>query len=640
MSEKKSPRWDVDGNKIVWRVSDPASHIDHIEMAGRKLAVVVYYGKEADGTLALSKKVFYPTLRTIPNNTHATLSHEYSQNERLKFAVSGQEITEYLREVSIEGFLKITTEDAQHQIAIVRYSYPSVDQMAYIEHTVVRNISDRELALSTVKYNDLSYARGTKGVYVLEAESTGADTLLLAPQQTAAFDTVYTGRLLLEERPTVNGVLEFTKRSDYVKDIFQKSLVLESDDPELNCEFNFAKLRVTESIFDTAGGPMHCPGGQHYYAAIWANDQAEYAAPYFGFAGIDYAHSACVNIMDLYRPFMHPQLHHIPASIIAEGTDVWEACGDEGDAAQYIYGMTRYLLETGDMELGRKYFDTIDWCVRYELTKETPNHLIASDSDELEFRLPCGEANLLNTSLVYGGLMCASYIARDLGFADKAEEYFAFAQRLHSGIENVLGADLHGYRTYRYFEGYDDLRSYTVTPLTVGIFDRKEGTVAALLDKLWTEDGLLSAESDEMFWDRSTLYAMRGIFRAGFDETGYEYLSRYTRQRLRSEHVPYPIEAWPEGGKRHLSAESGLYARVIIEGMFGINPTGFRRFTVAPNVSEKLGKVALRRIKAFGGCFDVEVTRGEKDYFVRVINIDGTAQEFTVPFQGSVEVTI
>ena len=58
-------------------------------------------------------------------------------------------------------------------------------------------------------------------------------------------------------------------------------------------------------------GPMHCPGGQEYYAAIWANDEAEYAAPYFGFAGIAYADAATVNVRDLYKPFMHPELYHI-----------------------------------------------------------------------------------------------------------------------------------------------------------------------------------------------------------------------------------------------------------------------------------------------------------------------------------------
>jgi cellobiose phosphorylase len=51
-----------------------------------------------------------------------------------------------------------------------------------------------------------------------------------------------------------------------------------------------------------------------------------------------------------------------------------------------------------------------------------------------------------------------------------------------------------------------------------------------------------------------------------------EYLQRYSTQRLLGEHVPYAIEAWPEGNQRHLAAESGLYCRIVTEGLFGIRP--------------------------------------------------------------------
>ena len=32
---------------------------------------------------------------------------------------------------------------------------------------------------------------------------------------------------------------------------------------------------------------MHGPGGERFYAAIWANDQAEYINPFFPFLGYD-----------------------------------------------------------------------------------------------------------------------------------------------------------------------------------------------------------------------------------------------------------------------------------------------------------------------------------------------------------------
>lgn len=43
--------------------------------------------------------------------------------------------------------------------------------------------------------------------------------------------------------------------------------------------FAFAKLRGAESIYRTKGGLMHGPGGEAYYAAVWANDQASISTP-------------------------------------------------------------------------------------------------------------------------------------------------------------------------------------------------------------------------------------------------------------------------------------------------------------------------------------------------------------------------
>ena len=83
----------------------------------------------------------------------------------------------------------------------------------------------------------------------------------------------------------------------------------------------------------------------------------------------------------------------------------------------------------------------------------------------------------------------------------------------------------------------------------------------------------------------------------------------YSETRLLGDHVPYAIEAWPEGSQRHLSAESGLYARIVTEGLFGIRPTGFRSFLLKPEMPTKWQTMALRHVRAFGGDFDIEVSR-------------------------------
>jgi cellobiose phosphorylase len=88
-----------------------------------------------------------------------------------------------------------------------------------------------------------------------------------------------------------------------------------------------------------------------------------------------------------------------------------------------------------------------------------------------------------------------------------------------------------------------------------------------------------------------------------------KYLQAYSRRRLLGDHVPYPVEAYPEGDQAHLSAESALYCRIITEGMFGIEPKGFRSFTMTPRLPDGWNSMTLRDVKAFGGPFDIEVNR-------------------------------
>ena len=122
---------------------------------------------------------------------------------------------------------------------------------------------------------------------------------------------------------------------------------------------------------------------------------------------------------------------------------------------------------------------------------------------------------------------------------------------------------------------------------------------------------MLSQEGDKVFWDRSTLYGLRGAFIAGATDLAWTKLKEYSSRRLLGEHVPYPVEAWPEGNQRHLSAESALYCRVITEGLFGLEPRGLRSFKLTPNLPEECQRIALRNVCAFGRKFDIIVDRSK-----------------------------
>ena len=299
---------------------------------------------------------------------------------------------------------------------------------------------------------------------------------------------------------------------------------------------------------------------------------------------------------------------------------VAEICGDRGDAAMIAYGAARYALARGDAAEAAEVWPLVEWCLEYCRRRLTGDGVVASDSDELEGRFPAGDANLCTSSLYYDALLSAAMLGRELHKpARQLAAYERQAAALRKNIDRHFGGMVEGFDTYRYYTGNDRLRAWICIPLTVGIDERKEATVEALFSpKLWTENGLLTRSGDKTFWDRSTLYALRGVYASGETEKATGYLSYYSGVRLLGDHVPYAIEAWPEGSQRHLSAESGLYCRILTEGVFGIRPTGFRSFTLTPRLPAAWDRMNLRNVRAFGSAFDIEVRRAAKGMEVAV----------------------
>jgi len=267
----------------------------------------------------------------------------------------------------------------------------------------------------------------------------------------------------------------------------------------------------------------------------------------------------------------------------------------------------------------------IEWCLEFSRRKINDQGVVLSDSDELEGRFPAGDANLCTSSLYYDALKSASYLCRELGLGNKlADNYARQASTLKANIENYFGAKVMGFDTYRYYDGNETLRAWICIPLTVGIYDRKEATINALFSPdLWTADGLATEAGDKTFWDRSTLYGLRGVFAAGETKRGLEFLKYYSNRRLLGDRVPYPVEAYPENDQRHLSAESALYCRVFIEGLFGIRPTGFNSFTITPQLPEGWNYMNIRKVHGFGKHFDIEVIKKKNSVQVVINDVNG-----------------
>ena len=593
-------------------------------MSGLKVSTVVRYGVDDDGRFLLNRGMVWPMLRTIPNDTHASLMRKLGWNPLENVLINNAQIKEQVRSISLDGTMEVESDLPTRQgvVGLTRILFPSTTQPMFCEKYVLENKGNKAV---TVEINQVKNVittaaeKGVNGSYRIIQALNGATYTSLQPGQSVSFYAYTAGYKQGESEETPDIERELSKRQAFIQELCGK-LVLNTPDPVINTMFAFAKIRGAESIYDTACGLLHGPGGESYYAAIWANDQAEYINPFFPFLGYDKGNQSALNAYLQFARFMNDAYKPLPSSIIAEGTDVWGGAGDRGDAAMIAYGASRYALERGNKEEAEQLWPLIEWCLEYCHRKVNADGVVASDSDELEGRFPAGDANLCTSSLYYDALNSAVYLGKELKKESKLlKRYASEAKSLRANIEKYFGAEVEGFQTYQYYKGNDVLRSWICIPLTVNIFDRKDETVRALFSpRLWTENGLLTQAGSETFWDRSTLYALRGVYACGETEKATEYLKFYSGQRLLGEHVPYAIEAWPEGNQRHLSAESGLYCRIITEGLFGIRPTGFKSFVLTPRLPAEWNQMSLNRIQAFGSVFDVEIKRTEKGLFVVV----------------------
>lgn len=617
----KAQRWALNAEGgITWQVRPgDAPHSDHIEMSGLQVSTVVRYGVDANGAFLLNRGMVWPLLRTIPNNTHASLMRKMGWNPLENVLVGNAQLREQVQSISLDGTMTVRSLCPVRggEVELTRVLFPSTSLPAFCEKYTLKNLGDKPVPVeaSNVRSEILTpKERGVAGTYHLIQSLTGGFSRQLQPGEEVSFYVTTAGFKEGETEVVPDVEKELQARKSLIQK-FWSSLVFDSPDPVINTMFAFAKIRGAESIYQTAGGLMHGPGGESYYAAIWANDQAEYINPFFPFLGYDKGNGSALNSYKHFARFMNPEYKPLPSSIIAEGTDIWAGAGDRGDAAMIAYGAGRYALARGDRSEAEQLWPLIEWCLEYCRRQLNEQGVVASDADELENRFPAGDANLCTSSLYYDALNSAVYLGKALKKPGKqTSQYAREAKQLKENIEKYFGATVEGFETYQYYDGNDILRSWICIPLTVGIYDRAEATIAALFSpRLWTENGLLTQAGSETFWDRSTLYALRGVYAAGETEKATEYLKFYSAQRLLGEHVPYAIEAWPEGNQRHLSAESGLYCRIITEGMFGIRPTGFRSFTMTPRLPAEWDHISLKSVRAFGSDFDISVVRdGEK----------------------------
>lgn len=600
-------RWKIRKGGIFWDASGPA-HTDSIELSGQGCSLVVRYGTDAQGRLLLERRAVFPTLRLSPNITEATFQCDLPPECTLRLAAGGPE--------QATGFFYngvLTIESRIGCLRLTRTFIPDSEALGFWEELRVENTGSQPLPVRACTDDEIRpvYGRGAYGVYEVRA-FCGVQQAALVPGGQAVFRAHTCARIWSRAWPQSPGWDEELRRRQARAQALQGQAILETGRAELDTLFRLCKLHAAETIFRTSAGPLHSPGGCEYYAATWTNDQVEYAGPWFALAGDSLAREAALNAYRQYIPFMGPQYTPIPTSVISQGQDIWEGAGDRGDAAMYLYGCSRFLLTLGDPAAAQEFVQPLLWCAEYCRRKTGADGLVCSDSDELEGRFPSGEANLSTNCLCYSGLQTAAAVLRELGREADARRLEEQRRQLGDAIERCFAARIHGFDTYCYYPGCRTLRAWNCWPLCAGLSGHAEGTVQALFSPaLWSIQGMLCEEGDRTYWDRAALYAIRGAFAQGFVGRVWPQFLAYTENRLLGERAPYPIEAWPEGGMRHLSGESALYCRVVTEGLLGLEPLGFSSFALTLRRLPGISRWSLQGLRAFGGCFGVMVEGGE-----------------------------
>jgi hypothetical protein len=380
---------------------------------------------------------------------------------------------------------------------------------------------------------------------------------------------------------------------------------LETPEPLLDHAFALQKLHALECPIETIKGVITHNGSLTYSPGIWANDPVEYSSPLFPFFGDAELNKASMNMYRIWLDYCQEKgIIPFPGSF--EHPDLKLVQRNRGDDAMVLYGLSKFLLFQGDRAAAEELWPLIEFSAASVLRHTTAEGIVASETDEMEGRYPTGTANLSTSSLAYGGYRLAARLADALG-KPVAAEYDQRAEALRKGIEAHFGAEVEGFKTYRYYKENTTLRGWILLPLAMGITERQEATVAALMsDKLWPHRfagaDILAESTRPTEWGRETYYALRVLFKAGRTEEAIDLTRRVVNAQIFGSKGPYPDEDAID-----MLCPGSLYPRAFTEGMFGIVPTGLDSFECTPWLPKAWPRMALRDLRAFGRAWDLVV---------------------------------
>ena len=132
-AQKGKDYWHLNKEGGITWTFDNRNHSDHIEMSGKRMSVVLRYGIQ-NGDFVCNRGMIWPMLRTVPNDTHASLQRHIDWNPRQAINIRQRSIDRSrVKEINLtDGVMTIISQmnglQVTHEIA------PSTEKPALFEH--------------------------------------------------------------------------------------------------------------------------------------------------------------------------------------------------------------------------------------------------------------------------------------------------------------------------------------------------------------------------------------------------------------------------------------------------------------------------------------------------------------------------
>lgn len=194
-TSQSTRRWSPqEDGSITWNIRNDLPHSDHIEMSGKSVSVVLRYGVDREGNFTLNKGMVWPLLRTVPNNTHASLMRRSAWNPLDAVLVNSRSLTEEkVESISLNGILTVESrfnKGYYGQWKLIREYFPSTDQPALIEKYSLINTGKNSLQVEIPEeqtHSKTNPENGVTGAYIMEGTVYGSGPHTVLPGDTLYF---------------------------------------------------------------------------------------------------------------------------------------------------------------------------------------------------------------------------------------------------------------------------------------------------------------------------------------------------------------------------------------------------------------------------------------------------------------------